>query len=90
MVTMPDEPEIDCQCGGMLACICPPGERAVRAWAYGAPCPPMTAAQRDWCLDEIAAVEGYERADYEGEDDRILALTTLSAWTDYCRDKGLL
>jgi hypothetical protein len=50
----------------------------------------MTAEQRDWCLNEIASVEGYSRSDFEGECDGGLARGVLDAWRDYCRDKGLL
>jgi hypothetical protein len=50
----------------------------------------MTPIQRDACLEEIAHVEGYDRADYAHVDDRDLARGVLSAWTDFCRDKGLL
>jgi hypothetical protein len=49
----------------------------------------MTPAERDWCRDEIARIEGYTEKDAEG-DDADVARTVLSAWTDYCRDKGLL
>jgi hypothetical protein len=50
----------------------------------------MTPEQRAWCLDEIGSIEGYNRADYEGETDGNLARTVLSAWLDLCRDKGLV
>ncbi len=52
--------------------------------------PDMTAEQREFCLTEIGNVEGYRRADYEESDDADLASGVLSAWTDFCRDKGLL
>lgn len=50
----------------------------------------MNTEQREFCLREIDRIEGYKRAEHESEDDSDLANTTLSAWTDYCRDKGLL
>jgi hypothetical protein len=50
----------------------------------------MTAQQREFCLAEIASVEGHSRADYETATDADLAAETLSAWVDFCRDKGLL
>jgi hypothetical protein len=79
-----------CVCPGYKdCCVCSPAERALRAYAYG-PAPfPMTDAQREACLAEIGAVEGYERADYVGDTDQQLAHGVLSAWTDYCRDLGL-
>ena len=45
---------------------------------------------REWCLREIAKVEGYGREAYETVPDAKLAAGVLHAWTDYCRDKGLL
>ena len=50
----------------------------------------MTIEQRNECLDEIDRVEGYDRSDYENEDDARLAGSVLFAWADYARDKGLL
>jgi hypothetical protein len=50
----------------------------------------MSPDQREACLIEIAAVEGHEREDYDGADDALLARGVLGAWTDYCRDKGLM
>ena len=71
-------------------CICPRMERALRAWRAKADMPPMTAEQRECCLEEIGSVEGFDRADHEDEDDDLLACTTIGAWIDYCRDKGLM
>lgn len=73
-------------------CACGHTERVLRGYAYGqaGPLPPMTDAQRIACLDEIDAVEGYERADWEGSTDAQLAGGVLSAWADYCRDLGML
>jgi hypothetical protein len=50
----------------------------------------LSIEQREWCLSEIDAVEGYSRWDYETASDSDVARATLGAWTDYCRDKGLL
>ena len=50
----------------------------------------LTAEQREWCLKEIDKVEGHTRKDFEGQPDRDVAGGVLDAWTDYCRDKGLL
>lgn len=72
-------------------CACGPDERVLRAYADGLSfLPPMTAEQKNWCLDEIGSVEGYDRLDYEFYQDQDLAHTVLRAWTDYCRDKGML
>lgn len=72
-------------------CVCPPAEKALRAWSAGQEgMPAMTAEQRAYCLGEIGKVEGYSRVEHEDEPDAQLARTTLSAWVDYCRDKGLL
>lgn len=85
---------------GIAVRCCPPGEgcecsdveRVLRGYAYGSsgPMPPMTEVQRAACLDEIAAVEGNKRADWEDSPDEQLASGVLSAWHDYCLDKGLI
>jgi len=72
-------------------CICGTEERALRGWVRRTPdMPPMNDMQRRWCLAEIGQVEGYQAADYEALGDADLARGVLSAWTDFCRDKGLL
>lgn len=71
-------------------CACPAEERALRGWQDGQKMPPMTPEQREYCLEQIGQVEGYRREDYEAEADPDLARGVLNAWTDYCRDKGLL
>lgn len=71
-------------------CQCPPMERALRAWMDGKEMPAMTPKQREACLEEIRQVEGYDYKEHESETDAELSNTTLSAWTDYCRDKGLM
>jgi hypothetical protein len=82
------EPEEEAPCG------CDMKEKFVRSYlrsVRGEPnMPPMTEAQRAWCLDEISSVEGYSRADYESSTDKELARGVLYAWVDFCRDKGLL
>lgn len=50
----------------------------------------LSSAQREWCLTEIDSVEGHRRADHEHDTDGELAHATIDAWTDYCRDKGLM
>lgn len=81
-------------CAGLQGaeCLCGEGsaERALRAYSEGRALPPMSAAQREFCLSEISHVEGYSRADYENAGDPVLAAGVLHAWTDYARDQGLL
>lgn len=86
-----DWPNVRC-CMGEDAphCLCPAMEAALRGWKRGDPMAAMTAEQRAACLDEIDRIEGYRRSDHEADTDADLAGTVLSAWTDYCRDKGLL
>lgn len=50
--------------------------------------PPMNAAQREWCLQQIELVEGYRRQDYVALDSRDLAKGVLDAWTENARDMG--
>lgn len=77
-----------CQGPEAEGCACAREERALRAIIAGE-YRPMTQAERDWCRGEIVAVEGYNAKDAEGSDADV-ARTVLHAWTDYCRDKGLL
>jgi hypothetical protein len=65
-----------------------PNERALRCFVYGVLTVPMSREQREWCLSEIGSVEGYDRENHETSNDRDLAGAVLSAWRDYCRDKG--
>lgn len=90
-----DWPLMNCQCIAQPAppgsyCICGLEERALRAFKGGCAPNPMTPKQREWCLDEIGSVEGYERSDFEDATDANLATNVIGAWVDYCRDKGLL
>ena len=72
-------------------CSCMREERMLHAYSGGyGNLPPMTAEERNWCLDEIESVEGYRRQDYEASSDAGLARGVLCAWTDFCRDKGQL
>lgn len=75
---------------GGTHCICGDTEKALRRWANGSLIVPMTKEQRDWCLEEIDGVEGYSKADYQNDSDGELARIVLTAWSDYCREKGLL
>jgi hypothetical protein len=70
------------------ACMCRPAERALRhvIRTHGR----MNGDQREWCLREIDRVEGHGRHDFIGADDATVAGGVFSAWTDYCRDKGLI
>lgn len=91
---MPDIPPAGCcEFHGPEAdfgCECAPVERALRAWRDGRLARPMTPEQREWCLREIAAVEGHERRNHEGGNDARLSSALLNAWMDHCQDKGLL
>ena len=78
-----------CLCGYGECCVCPDTERALRRVIAGMPIT-MTPAQREWCLTEIDRVEGYDRADFQNDEDQDLARVVMSAWTDYARDKGLM
>lgn len=71
-----------------IGCACGFQERALRAVIAGQ-YRPMTPAEREWCKHEIVSVEGYSDDRAEGSDADV-ARTVLHAWTDYCRDKGLL
>ena len=82
-------PEPPC-CMGEELCVCGDAERALRGWMSGGVAEPMSPEQRRYCLQEIGTVEGYDRDVHAQEDDATLARTTLLAWADHCRDKGLL
>ena len=68
-------------------CMCTLEERALRHCMAGKTT--LTPEQRKYCHDQIVAVEGYSERDTEG-DYADVARTVLHAWTDYCRDNGLL
>jgi len=70
-------------------CVCGITEKALRGWSADL-LPPMTKEQREWCLQEIDSVEGYERKTWETVGDGLLANGVLNAWRDYCRDKGMI
>jgi hypothetical protein len=90
---MPNCPTVPgCPCYGddmACHCVCGQTEKALRAWRCGCKLPPMTPEQREWCYQEIDAVECHDREDYVTASDSDLALGVLCAWQDYCRDKGL-
>jgi hypothetical protein len=77
-------PDVPCQGCDETGCWCGLTEKALRAGVA------LTPEQREWCLNEIGSVEGYKRSDHEAEDDKQLGRSVLSAWVDYCRDKGLM
>jgi hypothetical protein len=87
MIEMPNLPPAAC-CSPALSCACGDSERVLRAAIRGEVS--LSPEQRTWCLNEIGRVEGYRATDHELEPDADLAHTVLSAWTDYCRDKGLI
>lgn len=86
-------PEVAC-CdparAAVMGCACLPMERALRGWSRGAEMAAMKPEQREFCLSEVTQIEGYTRADGEGLNDADLSRLVLAAWTDYCRDQGLL
>lgn len=92
MNEMPNYPRVNhCHCYGTPEhCVCGETEKALRGWCNGRITQKMTPDQREWCLQEIDSVEGYERQHYQTCSDELLANGVLSAWVDYCRDKGLL
>lgn len=71
-------------------CCCGDMECALRAYAERWPMVAMHPVQREWCLDEIARTGGYDRLEWLGSSDQVLAHGVLMAWADYARDKGLL
>jgi len=90
MKEMPNLPEAECRCfePSDMGCMCGDSERVLRAIQRGEI--RLDDEQREWCKEQISAVEGYSRSEYEIADDYTLAAGVLSAWTDYARDKGLL
>lgn len=68
-------------------CMCLAPERHLRHVMAGKAT--LSAEQREWCCQEIENVEGHSRppADWSDAD---VSHEVLNAWTDYCRDKGLL
>jgi hypothetical protein len=80
-----------CRVDAGEGCICGTDERVLRGYIGGvSTLQPMTQPQREWCLHEIHSVEGYDREEHESDSDSDLARTVLDAWTDYCRDKGIM
>jgi hypothetical protein len=80
-----------CYAGQEIGCQCGPAERVLRAYIDAEPgLPAMSREQREWCLSEIDSVEGYDRKEHESGTDSELARSVISAWMDYCRDKGMI
>ena len=77
-----------CEGPNAIGCACGEDERVLRSVIRKEL--PLTSSQKDWCIEEIASVEGHDREECEGLEDSALANLVLAAWTDYCRDKGLL
>lgn len=71
-------------------CVCDQAERCLRAYIKDMAPSTMTEEQRKWCLEEIDMVEGYDAKEWDDASDKDMARGVLSAWLDYCRDKGLL
>lgn len=83
-------PEVSCCMGDEKFCVCGDAERSLRAWVGRNDMPPMTPEQRSFCLDEIGRVEGWVREEHVNDTPEQLARNTLSAWSDYAHDKGLI
>jgi hypothetical protein len=79
-----------CICNPPCGCLCPDTERALRFVQTTPNNFLLSDEQREWCLTEIGRVEGYDRKDFENAIPSDLARGVLSAWTDFCRDKGML
>lgn len=91
MNEIPNCPKIEgCYCykDGRYPCECGITEKFLRSIIANEQS--LTQEQREWCLNEIDSVEGYERKHYESGPDELIANGVLSAWVDYCRDKGLM
>lgn len=80
---------VACSCFEHAPCACGREERILRHVSEGKHYPAFTPEEREWCTQQIASVEGYSEQDATGTDAQV-ARTVLSAWTDYCRDKGLM
>jgi hypothetical protein len=77
-----------CVCDMEGSCFCPDLERALRDNSGVGQT--LSADEREWCLQEIASIEGHSRADFDGAPDGMVAHGVLCAWLDYARDKGLI
>lgn len=92
----PNFPVCPCQCVEACNamneshCMCPPVERALRGYISNGQSRPMSPEEREWCLQEIDNVEGHSRNDHANETDSDLARGVMSAWVDYCQDKGMM
>lgn len=94
-----DPSAVPCTCEGFPdkdgkpsdACLCAQAGGAERVLRYVMEVDGrLSPGQREWCLSEIDGIEGFKRADYEKSSDADVARTTIDAWLDYCRDKGML
>lgn len=95
---MPGVPHILCVCMSAAdfcdyGCVCDPAERYLRHLASGRNGDRiMTEEQKAWCVAEIRACgDATNQPDhFDDYDDRAMAMSVLSAWSDYARDKGLI
>lgn len=95
---MPEIPMLDglerrCQCYAPdvpMPCVCGPTEKFLRAVAHGESF--LLPVQRDWCLAELARIEGWmDHVDeYRTAPGATVADAVLRAWQDAARDKGPL
>lgn len=56
--------EVEARKSGLTHCVCGESEKALRGWMNGRITNPMTPEQREWCYQEIDAVEAHDRDDY--------------------------
>jgi hypothetical protein len=81
-------PVVPC-CMPQRTCVCGKTERALR-WIAAQAGRVLQPNQLEWCLDQIGQVEGYDRREWENEEDQTVAAAVLQAWADAARDKGML
>lgn len=83
---------VPCCMGEGHPCVCGPDERVLRAYDRGeVGLPPMTAEEREWCLEEAdRAGEGaFPREEAEQFSDKDLANWVLRAWREFVQSNCL-
>lgn len=83
---------LSCWCFNGEECICGDEEKVLRHYAAGKPLPPMTPAQREWCISEIDSSEegAADRQELEKLSDKDLADATIRGWKNYATSQGML
>lgn len=84
--------DVGCCGGNVEGCVCGHNERVLRSYVDHRRTVPMTAEQREWCIEEADKCgEGmYSREQLEGYNDHDLAWTVIDAWHAYCQSQGLI